>query len=405
MEGTRSLRFFRQVSFTAYPGKHGRPAWPLWTILAACWVLPLYAGQADSVVTTNVGPGVQHIAIKKTGPYAINVLVVDLKAKDLRIESYRPSGLVRTSEQARRNDRPGHEVVAAINADFFSFATGWPVNNQVMNGQFVVGSATQRSHLAIDDKGKPYIDKFSLSAWFKPKGEKRQPIGAVDEAHRANTIVLHTSFSDTATCAVDSGTTYLLNLAGSTWGIGDTLDMVAEKEGLPDLRRIQENQAALWVGDGSATSSAGVGIRQGDTLQLFLGTQPVLPHVRTMVGGVGRILMNGKPVRDSINLGEKTNLNFLNARHPRTFVGFDKDSTRLYLCVVDGRHERSIGMNFREMAEFLISIGVSDAVNLDGGGSSTMVIRHTIVNSPSDKTGERPVANTLQVIRVGESTK
>jgi exopolysaccharide biosynthesis protein len=117
-----------------------------------------------------------------------------------------------------------------------------------------------------------------------------------------------------------------------------------------------------------------------------------------MVGGVGRILLNGTFVPDSINVREKTNLTFLTARHPRTFVGFDKDSTSLYLCVVDGRQAKSVGMNFKEMAEFLLTIGVWNAVNLDGGGSTTMVIRDRIVNSPSDKTGERPVANTLQVI-------
>jgi exopolysaccharide biosynthesis protein len=56
-------------------------------------------------------------------------------------------------------------------------------------------------------------------------------------------------------------------------------------------------------------------------------------------------------------------------------------------------------MNFQEMAEFLLSIGAWNAVNLDGGGSTTMVINGKVVNSPSDKTGERPVANILIVVK------
>jgi len=156
----------------------------------------------------------------------------------------------------------------------------------------------------------------------------------------------------------------------------------------------------LWIGSGPDVGSAREDVKVGDTVLVYLGTQPPVQHVRTMVGGVGRILANGKAVSDSINVGEKTNVTFLKARHPRTFVGFDKDSTKLFLCVVDGRQERSVGMNFREMADFLVSIGVWNAVNLDGGGSTTMVIHDKIVNSPSDKTGERPVANTLQVIRL-----
>ncbi len=70
----------------------------------------------------------------------------------------------------------------------------------------------------------------------------------------------------------------------------------------------------------------------------------------------------------------------------------------MYLCTVDGRQASSIGMTFAEMANFLLSIGSWDAFNFDGGGSTTMVVRGAIVNSPSDPAGERSVANSLQVI-------
>jgi exopolysaccharide biosynthesis protein len=163
---------------------------------------------------------------------------------------------------------------------------------------------------------------------------------------------------------------------------------------------IAKDQAVLWIGSGPDVWRAREDVKVGDTVLVYLGTDPPARHMKTMVGGVGMILSNGKVVSDSINVREKTSITFLRARHPRTFVGFDKDSTRLYLCVVDGRQERSLGMNFQEMANVLLSIGVWNAVNLDGGGSTTMVIHHKIVNSPSDKAGERPVANTLQVIRL-----
>jgi hypothetical protein len=333
------------------------------------------------------------------GPYAIDVLALDLRTKNLQLESFRPVGLIKTTEQVRKNSREDHNVVAAINADFFSFTTGWPVNNQVMNGQFVFASSTSRSHLAIDDDGRPFIEKFSLSAWVKPKAGKQYPIDAVNDTHRMNSIILHTSFSDTATSSPDSGATFLLSLAGSSWSVGDTLKMTIIRSDISDLMHIARDQAVLWIGRGPNVWPACDDMKVGDTVLVFLGTQPPLRHVRTMVGGVGMILSNGKTVPDSVNVLEKTNVGFLKARHPRTFVGFDRDSTRLFLCVVDGRQERSIGMNFQEMADFLLSIGVWNAVNLDGGGSTTMVIHDKIVNSPSDKSGERPVANTLQIIR------
>jgi hypothetical protein len=359
-----------------------------------------FAGVADSVSTVVVEPGVQHITVLKEGPYAVDLLVVDLKAKNLRVESFRPVGLVKTTEQARRNDRPGHQVVAATNADFFSYNTGWPVDNQIANGQFVFASPTQRSHIAIDDDGKPFIDKFNLAAWVKSGNGTVHRIDAVNDTHRVNSIVLHTSFSDTATNFSGSGVTFLLSLVGSSWSIGDTLKMLVAQNGVSDLMHIGKDQAVLWIGSGPEVWPARKDVKVGDTVLVYLGTQPPIRHARTMVGGVGRILLNGIAVSDSINVREKTSVTFLHARHPRTFVGFDRDSTHFYLCVVDGRQERSIGMNFKEMADFLLSMGVWNALNLDGGGSTTMMIRDKIVNSPSDKTGERPVANTLQVVVV-----
>jgi len=84
-------------------------------------------------------------------------------------------------------------------------------------------------------------------------------------------------------------------------------------------------------------------------------------------------------------------------RHPRTALGLDRGRRTLVLAVVDGRQPGySEGMSERELAELMLELGCSDALNLDGGGSSVMVIRqaegeHSIVNRPSDKRGPRPV--------------
>ena len=368
--------------------------------IAIFLAVTVHADLRDTVSTVTVEPGVQHVSVVKEGPYSIEVLVVDLLANNLRIESFRPVGLVKTTEQARMNDREDHSVVAAMNADFFSFQTGWPVNNQVMNGQFVFAASTQRSHLALDGNGRPHIDKYSLRAWVKPKSGTLYPIDGVNDAHRDNAIVLHNCFSDTATNSSGAGMTFLLSLVNSTWSVGDTLKMAVTKNGVTDFIHIGREQAVLWIGSDPTVLPARSDLKVGDTVLVFLGTSPSLKNLRTMVGGVGTIIANGKAISDSVNAREKTTVAWLKARHPRTFVGFDKDSTKMFLCVVDGRQAKSLGMNFPEMADFLLSIGAWNAINLDGGGSTTMVIHNRIVNSPSDRTGERPVANTLQVIRL-----
>jgi hypothetical protein len=85
-------------------------------------------------------------------------------------------------------------------------------------------------------------------------------------------------------------------------------------------------------------------------------------------------------------------------RNPRTLAGVRPDGT-IMLVVADGRFpEISVGLSFEEEARIMQAFGVRDAVNLDGGGSSTMTIGSTLVNHPSDTTGERPIGDALLLL-------
>ena len=80
---------------------------------------------------------------------------------------------------------------------------------------------------------------------------------------------------------------------------------------------------------------------------------------------------------------------FTEARHPRTAVAARADGSLLFVTV-DGRDPGwSVGMSLAELSDLLLELGAVDAVNLDGGGSTTMVVRGETVNRPSDPTGER----------------
>jgi exopolysaccharide biosynthesis protein len=73
------------------------------------------------------------------------------------------------------------------------------------------------------------------------------------------------------------------------------------------------------------------------------------------------------------------------------------------LVVVDGRQPgRSDGMTLPELTSVFEALGVTDAINLDGGGSSVMVVEGTVVSRPSDLEGERPVVNALAIRHDGE---
>jgi hypothetical protein len=84
---------------------------------------------------------------------------------------------------------------------------------------------------------------------------------------------------------------------------------------------------------------------------------------------------------------------FVAARHPRTLAGVRADG-KLLLVTVDGRRPGwSTGMTLTEAARLMRSLGARDALNLDGGGSTTMTVRGEVVNRPSDPGGERRVSN------------
>jgi hypothetical protein len=85
-------------------------------------------------------------------------------------------------------------------------------------------------------------------------------------------------------------------------------------------------------------------------------------------------------------------------RNPRTLAGVRPDGA-IVLVVADGRYpDISVGLSFREEAGIMQAFGARDAVNLDGGGSSTMTIGSTLVNHPSDTTGERPIGDALLLL-------
>lgn len=122
-------------------------------------------------------------------------------------------------------------------------------------------------------------------------------------------------------------------------------------------------------------------------------------RARQVVSGRQVIVRRGRRV----NLTSK----FATIKNPRTAVGLNKDGTKMILAVVDGRQPAlSVGMTLGELADQMIRLGCYTALNLDGGGSSTMVWhdpksnRLVIVNSPSD-TKERSVADVLGVTVAG----
>jgi hypothetical protein len=112
------------------------------------------------------------------------------------------------------------------------------------------------------------------------------------------------------------------------------------------------------------------------------------PGVTAAIGGSTVLVQGGQIVLGACS-------GAICSRNPRTAIGLTADG-RVVLIVVDGRQTASVGMSLVELANFFQRLGVESAMNLDGGGSSTLVVKGRVMNHPSDGF-ERSVTNALLV--------
>jgi exopolysaccharide biosynthesis protein len=189
---------------------------------------------------------------------------------------------------------------------------------------------------------------------------------------------------------------------GDFFGVEEVIDPATGKK-----RGYHEGQKATVVGpamtDGRLWSSGPAGkprpclvvTRERRALIDDDGKQ-LPPAARQVTAGSNLLVKRGKKVVE-------TQSKFSTTRHPRTAVGIADNGRTLILVVVDGRQpKKSVGMSLDELAELMLKLGCDDALNLDGGGSSTLVLRDpqtnelVTMNTPSDGK-PRPVANVLGV--------
>lgn len=375
--------------------------------------------QFDSSIARIVSPGVTHRRlVVNSGPWRLNVLEVDLRQRGLSVRGVRANDSFRGRETVRsmaaRYKCPGM-AVAAVNGDFFDVkvGTGQSENNVVIEGVMSKGVRTTdspydtfdnlHSQFGIDWRNRPRIDRFGLDARILARSRRGAiRLDGVNYWPDSNALVLYTPAVADSTPADSAGRhTLSLPLRLIRRG-GDTLFF------RPAGRARNGGSVPLSTGGVLAAGRMKQAeLRQitarGGTVRIVLGLKPHGERLRTVVGGWPRLVREGKSVAEYADIVEGTFPRFSSGRHPRTAVGFSRDSSTLFLITVDGRRESDSGMSLVEMAKMMVNLGISDGMNMDGGGSTTMVVEGKVVNRPSDQTGERPVGSALLVV-VGDST-
>lgn len=387
------------------------------TSLAACAVaqpeappVPPGLADADSLEVVDVEPGVRYFHARwEQGPWAVDIVEIDRDVCRPVFLARKPGPDLAGRETTSRIAQDAGDLVS-INADFFRLPGGTPVGAHVERGAPLIGPS-DRQIVAFDDDG----------AWIGIASIAGSAVHAGDTVRVTQVNRSPVAFSAYA------GTTDGVSLF-SHW-IGDTIPRGTQTR-IVRLRRIDGDEAA---GRGLVTAvnataaegavvGAGVGADEvvlmahgdarqwaarrtaGDTVVWSVAVVPRSPQpgagpAREAVGGFPELLRAGREV-----LGEQTvRTEFGEQRHPRSAIGWTDGMRRVYLVTVDGRQPPwSDGMTLAELTSLFQRLDVSDALNLDGGGSTALVIRGEVVNRPSDATGERPVGNALSLARCAD---
>lgn len=351
----------------------------------------------DTVSHRPVGPGMWHTHIvNQSVPWNIHVFTADLKNPFLSIQTAkandRLNAFERTSSMAKRKSQAGHTVIGAVNADFYNTGTGEPINIQVSVGEILRNPAYPRSTFGFDANNVPFLSAVTFNGTLSTRGASRA-INSVNASRGPDQLILYNSYKVT-TGTNQYGTEVLIHPL-ATWLANDTLKCVVDTmvQGVGNMS-VPAGKAVL-SGHGSSESFLQSNLQKGDTVTIFLGLNLAPAKVKEQVGGSPRLVMNGRNYFQEAYAQEGGASPF--TREPRTGAGFSADSSKLILITVDGRQGNlSVGMTLNELADFMVQVGVGHGINLDGGGSTTMVVRDVIMNSPSDG-GERSVSNSLLV--------
>ena len=333
----------------------------------------------EEMTPRQIMPGLdytRYVRVDGRGMLTAYVLEADRSKFDLQLALAGDS--ISAGRQRLKAMAASHQAVAGINAGYFSL-DGSLIGNTRLNGQTA---------------GTTYFDRTSLG--FMPDGSLKlatsQYYGEVDVNGKK-------VYLSGVNCPRGENNTVLYNrLFGSYTGTNEFgMEYV-----LQNGRVTAVNQANSFIpADGQVISVHGTAqeafaqVKVGDRVQAGESFGPELDAASTIVGAGPELLRDGRINVTAVQ--EQFPADIAKGRAPRTALGIKADG-RILLMVIDGRQSHSIGTTLTETAQLLQKFGAVNAFNLDGGGSSEMVLQGQILNSPSDG-AERPVGSGLLLVQ------
>lgn len=327
-----------------------------------------------------IAPGVIYREItrgRNEGPVKAYVLEVDMKAGNtLRpvLSNDSVAGVETLSEMAERA-----QGIAMINGPYF-MRNGEILGLLKIDKTIVSTPEVTRTSVGVMPDGKLMFDTASFSGYVELPDGTKVPIDGVNRSRGDSELILYNSYYAFWTLTHGEGMEYTVR--------GDRVVEVQASNSL-----IPEGAVVLSASGRSAWLLSG--LKAGSRLKIVQSMGAVWDRAVQAVGAGPCLVKDGQIYLTT--MGEEFGSDVAGGRAPRTAIGVNKEGKAL-LVVVDGRRRTSIGYSLLELAQFMLDMGAVDAMNLDGGGSSEMIVGSQIVNQPSDGR-ERRLGAGIAVMR------
>lgn len=318
----------------------------------------------------------------------IYVLTIDLTESTLElkeVESKTEYGLKETVQKMLTDNG----AIAGVNSDFFGMAGSYSAGfgPVVRDGELI--SAGTSINKDKNQYGTYVKDKNgdSIFTYFKTTAKFSNSAKTIDLAsiNKVTSMVFPIYFdrqAATSTADLDKRFDNLVKFVVQN----NTITYISQKG---ETVNVPENGYLIVMSGDYYTNAASV-FKVGDPVTLQVSSTIDFDQIDTAFGGGGLLLLNGQeaPATDIVAAG----------RQPRTAFGVSQDGTKAIMMVVDGRGD-STGATHSEMAALMKEYGAYEALHLDGGGSSTMVVKTIddaapqLQNTPSDGAQRKVIAS------------
>lgn len=269
-------------------------------------------------------------------------------------------------------------ALASVNGSYF-MTNGDPLGLLIADGRLVSTPILDRACFGVMKDGTPHVGHARFTGWLRTEGLLLSIEGYNQESRSDKTLLYSREFG--VKTPYRQGTVQYVILNNRIVSVSMDSVEIPQKGYVLSIspKRLPLDRTVLKL---------------QEEIELDMRLSSPWDQMQWAIGGGPRLLKEGEVNPDME--GENFSRPFLKEKAPRTGIGFDARGN-VILMVVDGRQEHSQGLNLEEFAQAMKDAGAVEAINLDGGGSTSAWYDGMIVNHPSDG-GERRIANALVIL-------